>query len=126
MQAFNQLPEAAALAAANKRVSNILAKVEGSIADTVNTDLLQEPAEVALAAQLVEQQEKVAPLFAKADYEGGLKSLARLQSSVDAFFDQVMVNADDEALRRNRQSLLKQLQGLFLEVADISLLVVGK
>ncbi|CAA0110835.1 glycine--tRNA ligase subunit beta [Zhongshania aliphaticivorans] len=126
VQAFNQLPEAAALAAANKRVSNILAKVEGSIADTVNTDLLQEPAEVALAAQLVEQQEKVAPLFAKADYEGGLKSLARLQSSVDAFFDQVMVNADDEALRRNRQSLLKQLQGLFLEVADISLLVVGK
>ena len=126
VQAFNQLPEAAALAAANKRVSNILAKVEGSIADTVNTELLQEPAEVALAAQLLEQQEKVAPLFAKADYEGGLKSLASLQSSVDAFFDQVMVNADDEALRRNRQSLLKQLQGLFLEVADISQLVVGK
>lgn len=126
VQAFNQLPEAAALAAANKRVSNILAKVEDEIADTVNSALLHEPAEAALAAQLVEQQAKVAPLFAVADYEGGLKSLAALQPAVDAFFDQVMVNADDSALRRNRQSLLKQLQGLFLEVADISLLVVGK
>ncbi|MBQ0759561.1 MAG: glycine--tRNA ligase subunit beta [Zhongshania sp.] len=126
VQAFNQLPEAAALAAANKRVSNILAKVEDEIADTVNSALLHEAAEAALAAQLVEQQAKVAPLFAVADYEGGLKSLAALQPAVDAFFDQVMVNADDSALRRNRQSLLKQLQGLFLEVADISLLVVGK
>ena len=123
---FNQLPEAAALAAANKRVSNILAKADGEIADTINSDLLVEAAESTLAAQLLLQQNKVLPLFAAGDYEGGLKSLASLQTSVDAFFDQVMVNADDDGLRKNRLALLKQLQGLFLEVADISLLVVGK
>lgn len=126
VQAFNQLPEAAALAAANKRVSNILAKITDEIADAVNYKLLQEPAETALAKQLALQRTAVTPLFAVADYEGGLKSLAALQPAVDAFFEHVMVNADDDALRRNRQSLLKQLQGLFLEVADISLLVVGK
>ncbi|WP_295873346.1 glycine--tRNA ligase subunit beta [uncultured Zhongshania sp.] len=123
---FNQLPEAAALAAANKRVSNILAKADGEIADTINSDLLVEAAESTLAEQLLLQQNKVLPLFAAGDYEGGLKSLASLQTSVDAFFDQVMVNADDDGLRKNRLALLKQLQGLFLEVADISLLVVGK
>lgn len=126
VQAFNQLPEAAALAAANKRVSNILAKIEEQIADEVNSCLLQEPAEITLAQQLSLQKTKIAPLFAVADYEGGLKSLASLQTAVDDFFDQVMVNSEDDALRRNRLSLLKQLQSLFLEVADISLLVVSK
>jgi len=126
VQAFCQLPEAAALAAANKRVTNILAKVDGGIADQIDTNLLVEAAEQTLAKQLNEQQVIVAPLFAAARYEEGLKSLAGLQAAVDGFFDTVMVNADDLALRSNRQALLKQLQGLFLEVADISQLVSAK
>ncbi|WP_269618996.1 glycine--tRNA ligase subunit beta [Zhongshania sp. BJYM1] len=126
VQTFNKLPEAGALAAANKRVSNILAKVDEQIVAEINSDLLQEAAEVTLAQQLSLQKEKVEPLFAVADYEGGLKSLAALQTAVDDFFDQVMVNSEDDALRKNRLSLLKQLQSLFLEVADISLLVVSK
>ncbi|CAA0104464.1 Glycine--tRNA ligase beta subunit [Zhongshania aliphaticivorans] len=126
VQAFNQMPEASALASANKRVSNILAKVNAPISQTVDPALLQEPAEIALAEQLTLQKTKVSPLFAVADYEGGLKALAALQPTVDAFFEHVMVNADEAALRSNRQALLKQLQDLFLQVADISLLVVGK
>jgi glycyl-tRNA synthetase beta chain len=126
VQAFTFLPEAAALAAANKRVSNILAKVEGVISDQIDSTLLCEEAEIQLATNLQDQKTIVAPLFAEARYEEGLKSLACLQQSVDAFFDTVMVNVDDSALRDNRLALLKQLQGLFLDVADISLLVPAK
>lgn len=119
---FRKLDAAAALAAANKRVGNILAKFEGEIPSQVNTDLLQDDAEKVLAHQLSELSERVAPLFAKADYQSALSELARLQESVDNFFDEVMVMADDEALRLNRLSLLNQLRNLFLRVADISLL----
>ncbi len=126
VQAFTKLPEAAALAAANKRVSNILAKAEGTIPASVNSTLLIEAAEQTLAQQLNAQQAIVTPMFAAARFEEGLKSLAGLQSVVDDFFDTVMVNADDPALRDNRLALLTQLQGLFLEVADISQLVAAK
>lgn len=127
VNAFRALPEAEALAAANKRVSNILAKAEVPTAQTsVNTSLLQEPAEQALAAQLAAKAEEVAPLFAANDYTGTLAALASLRAPVDDFFDNVMVMADDEALRNNRIALLSQLRQLFLQVADISLLAPSK
>lgn len=119
---FRKLEASSALAAANKRVGNILAKFEGEIPSQVNAALLQDDAEKALAHQLSELSERVAPLFAKADYNSALSELATLRESVDNFFDQVMVMADDEALRLNRLSLLNQLRNLFLQIADISLL----
>ncbi len=126
VNAFRQLPEAEALAAANKRVSNILAKAEEAIPDTVNGDLLQESAEQQLAQKLQEKAAEVAPLFAANDYTATLAALASLREPVDAFFDQVMVMADDSALRNNRLALLNQLRNLFLQVADISLLAASK
>lgn len=126
VQAFSQLSEASALAAANKRVSNILAKAESAPAPSVDTALLQEAAEVALHEALSACSSKALDLFADGDYTAGLQSLAVLQAPVDRFFDEVMVNADDKALKNNRLSLLMQLQALFLEVADISLLVPAK
>ena len=119
---FRKLEASSALAAANKRVGNILAKFEGDIPAQVNPVLLQDDAEKALAAQLSELSERLAPLFANADYNSALSELATLRESVDNFFDQVMVMADDEALRLNRLSLLNQLRNLFLQIADISLL----
>lgn len=119
---FYKLAEAEALAAANKRVSNILAKQADKPADTVHDALLTEPAEKALAAALSKKQEQVAPLFAQQAYTEGLEALADLRSQVDEFFDDVMVMAEDQALRNNRLALLAQLRALFLEVADISLL----
>ena len=125
---FTQLPEAASLAAANKRVSNILNKSAADVAvsSTVDTALLQEAAEKTLAAALAEKQQQVAPLFAQRDYSGTLSALASLREPVDAFFDGVMVMADDAALRNNRLALLAQLRALFLQVADISQLVPDK
>jgi len=123
---FNQLPEAQALAAANKRVSNILAKQGGAITGVLNNGLLQEAAEQALAQQVSVKAETVAPLFAQGQYTEALEKLADLREAVDAFFDNVMVMAEDEALRNNRLALLSQLRALFLEVADISLLVPAK
>jgi glycyl-tRNA synthetase beta chain len=123
---FRQLPEADALAAANKRVANILAKVDGSIADTVNNALLEADAEKQLASVIAEKQQTVAPLFAARNYKAALSELAALRESVDQFFDQVMVMADDEALKNNRLALLQQLRGLFFEVADISYLAATK
>ncbi|GAB1262657.1 glycine--tRNA ligase subunit beta [Aurantivibrio plasticivorans] len=120
--AFNQLPEAEALAAANKRVSNIIAKYEGDIPASVDSGLLSEAAEKTLTDLVASQQIAVAPLFAQGDYTQGLSQLASLREAVDAFFDNVMVMADDEAVKKNRLALLTQLRGLFLEVADISLL----
>lgn len=120
--AFRQLPAAESLAAANKRISNILRKVEGAIPEAVNADLLQEDAEKALAAAIAVQQEKVTPLFATGDYEAALLSLAELREPVDQFFDDVMVMADDEALKNNRLALLNHLRSLFLRVADLSVL----
>ncbi|MDP4537161.1 glycine--tRNA ligase subunit beta [Alkalimonas collagenimarina] len=116
---FRNLDAAAALAAANKRVANILAKVDGAIADSVKSELLTEVAEQALyqAIQAEQQYQATAP-----SYTESLAHLAAMRDVIDSFFDQVMVNADDIAVRQNRQALLKQLRALFLQVADISLL----
>ena len=125
--AFSQLPEAQALAAANKRVSNILSKLEQPIEHTkINTELLTDNAEKQLAKLVTEKQQALKPLFAEANYQGALENLAELRESVDSFFDDVMVMVDDEAVKQNRLQLLKQLRDLFLEVADISLLVPAK
>ncbi|MGH1439862.1 MAG: glycine--tRNA ligase subunit beta [Cellvibrionaceae bacterium] len=123
---FRQLAEADALAAANKRVANILAKVDGVIADTVDDDLLQEDAEKALAAAIESKQKDVQPLFHQRDYKEALTSLATLREVVDTFFDDVMVMSDDEKLKNNRLALLQQLRALFFEVADISYLAATK
>ncbi|HET8802089.1 MAG TPA: glycine--tRNA ligase subunit beta [Marinobacter sp.] len=123
VEAFRQLPEAQALAGANKRVSNILTKQGGDrIGDTVDPSLLQDNAEKALAEQVDQQAEQVLPLFENGDYASALSSLASLRAPVDNFFDEVMVMADDEAVRNNRLALLNRLRNLFLRVADISLL----
>ena len=120
--AFRQLSAAESLAAANKRISNILKKVDGELPETVKADLLQLPAEQALAQAVQAQQDKVLPLFASGDYEAALLSLAELREPVDQFFDDVMVMADDVALKNNRLALLNSLRGLFLRVADLSVL----
>ncbi|WP_419812411.1 glycine--tRNA ligase subunit beta [Bacterioplanoides sp.] len=126
VNSFSAMEEAQALAAANKRVSNILAKNGGeSVVADVNEALLSEEAEKVLAAQVAEKQTEVQPLLADAKYKEALASLAGLRDAVDAFFDNVMVMADDEAVKNNRLALLKQLQGLFIAIADISLLQQG-
>lgn len=120
---FCRLEEAAALSAANKRVSNILSKQETEVSDTsINKSLLSEAAEIELSAQLEAQAAKVVPLFDAGQYGEALASLAALHQPVDQFFDDVMVMVDDEAIKNNRLALLNQLRGLFLRVADISLL----
>lgn len=123
---FSQLPEAQALAAANKRVSNILAKQSGELNTSLDSALLQEAAEQTLAEQVARKAQVVTPLFAAGNYTEALENLAGLRDAVDNFFDNVMVMADDEALRNNRLALLAQLRGLFFEVADISLLAPAK
>ena len=119
---FRTLEQALALAAANKRVSNILAKVEGDIPANIDASLLTENAEKALAEKLKELQPKLAPLFASANYQEALALLADLRESVDTFFEDVMVMVDDEALKNNRLALLSSLRDQFLHAADISLL----
>ncbi|PJG85630.1 glycine--tRNA ligase subunit beta [Conservatibacter flavescens] len=118
---FRTLEAAEALAAANKRVSNILAKAEGEIG-AINLTACVEPAEKALAEAVLALDKAVQPLFAQGDYQTALDKLASLRQPVDNFFDNVMVNADDPALKANRLAILNHLQGLFLQVADISLL----
>jgi len=123
VEAFRQLPEAQALAAANKRVSNILTKQGGgAIGEVVDNGLLQDAAEKTLAEQVAAQADKVVPLFEQGDYGAALSSLASLRTPVDRFFDEVMVMAHDDAVRNNRLALLNRLRNLFLRVADISLL----
>ncbi|MEX0603372.1 MAG: glycine--tRNA ligase subunit beta [Marinobacter sp.] len=123
VEAFRQMPESQALAAANKRVSNILTKQGGDqVINTVNPGLLQDDAEKALADMVEQQASRVLPLFEQGDYGAALASLATLRQPVDRFFEDVMVMADDEAVRNNRLALLTQLRNLFLRVADISLL----
>ncbi|PLW70875.1 glycine--tRNA ligase subunit beta [Pseudohalioglobus lutimaris] len=127
VHAFSQLPEAASLAAANKRVSNILGKLDAEHEfGEVNTNLLQEAAEKDLAEKLEQLSGIAQGHLEKSEYREALASLAGLREPVDRFFDDVMVNAEDTALRNNRLNLLKQLRDQFLNVADISLLVVGK
>ena len=126
VQAFSQLPQAASLAAANKRVSNILSKQQHSGEASVNRSLLQESAEQSLADAVDSLTAEVEPLLKQRNYTEALTRLAKLQEPVDQFFDDVMVMCDDDALRQNRLSLLLKLRNLFLEVADISLLVPAK
>ena len=120
VQAFAQLPEAAPLAAANKRVGNILKKSEGAAPAELNGALLKEPAERALSEALVAVELKARPAFGARDYTGSLRALAALKAPVDAFFDEVMVNAEDPALRANRLALLAQLHAAMNRVADLS------
>ena len=118
---FRTLDSAEALAAANKRVSNILAKADAAIGE-INLTACVEPAEKALAEAVLALRTEVQPLITKGDYTAVLDKLANLRAPVDSFFDNVMVNAEDPALRQNRLAILNTLQGLFLQVADISLL----
>ena len=118
--AFRQLAEAESLAAANKRIGNILKKTEEPIPDAVDPSLLQDEAERNLHAQIDTMAQTVAPLFAARDYEAALKQLAGLREVVDIFFDKVMVMAEDASIRTNRLALLSRLRNLFLEVADLS------
>jgi glycyl-tRNA synthetase beta chain len=118
---FRTLDSAEALAAANKRVSNILAKADVAIGE-INLNACVEPAEKALAEAVLALRTEVQPLIAKGDYTAVLDKLANLRAPVDSFFDNVMVNAEDPALRQNRLAILNTLQGLFLQVADISVL----
>ncbi len=120
VRAFAALPESAALAAANKRVSNILKKIEDSIDAWVDAALLKEPAEVALYAALVDVVPQADAAFDTGDFSESLQALAALRAPVDAFFDGVMVNADDPALRTNRLGLLAKLHAAMNKVADIS------
>lgn len=118
---FRTLDSAEALAAANKRVSNILAKADAAIGE-INLTACVEPAEKALAEAVLALRTEVQPLIAQGDYTTVLDKLANLRVPVDSFFDNVMVNAEDPALRQNRLAILNTLQGLFLQVADISVL----
>ena len=118
---FRTLDSAEALAAANKRVANILAKAEGDIG-AVDVALCIEPAEQVLAQSVLSLAKEVQPLIAQGEYTAVLDKLAGLRQPVDNFFDNVMVNAEDAKLRQNRLAILNTLQGLFLQIADISLL----
>ncbi|MBI1423954.1 MAG: glycine--tRNA ligase subunit beta [Gammaproteobacteria bacterium] len=120
VNAFRQLVEAESLSAANKRISNILKKTDEAIPATVDEGLLESTAEKALAKQVQELSEQVAPLIADRNYTEILHQLAALRSNVDSFFDDVMVMVDNQALRQNRLALLSRLRNLFLQVADIS------
>ncbi|HHN8407578.1 TPA: glycine--tRNA ligase subunit beta [Morganella morganii] len=119
---FRTLEEAAALAAANKRVSNILSKSDDALNDTVLASLMNAPEEIRLAAYVTDLKSQLAPLYAEGKYQEALTELASLRESVDAFFDSVMVMDKDDNIRRNRLTLLNELRNLFLGVADISLL----
>ena len=120
VRGFAALPEAASLAAANKRVANILKKAETAVAPSVNAALLNDPAEAALAHALHEIAPRADAAFERGDYTASLRALAALKAPVDAFFDSVMVNAEDPALRANRLGLLAQLHNAMNRVADLS------
>ena len=120
VRTFSSLTEAESLAAANKRVGNILKKVEGEVKAEVNANLLTEPAEIALNEALSKVKPEADKLFESGDYTASLKSLAALKAPVDAFFDNVMVNADDPALKANRLGLLATLHQTMNRVADLS------
>ena len=124
---FSNLPEAVALAAANKRVFNILAKqAADTIPAAIDSNLLVDAAEQQLAKSITKLSSTIAPLLEQRYYAGVLKNLALLREPVDKFFDDVMVMVDDPAIRDNRLALLHSLRSLFLNVADISQLVVTK
>ena len=118
VQNFRSLAEAESLAAANKRINNILRKSDNKPAERIGK--LVEPAEIALLASAEEAEQDVAPLLAAKDYQTALNHLAGLRAEVDSFFDDVMVMCDDLDLRANRLALLTKLSKLFLQIADIS------
>jgi glycyl-tRNA synthetase beta chain len=124
VRSFAALPEAPALASANKRVGNILKKAEGETPGAVVEQLLRESAEKALAEALRSVSPVADAAFARGDYAASLQALAALKAPVDSFFDAVMVNADDPALRRNRLALLTALQQAMNRVADLGRLAV--
>nr|WP_086941169.1 glycine--tRNA ligase subunit beta [Thaumasiovibrio occultus] len=119
---FRSLDAAESLAAANKRVGNILAKFEGELNPAIDASLLVEDAEKALATNVTDVVAKLDSVFAQGDYQQALTELSTLRESVDAFFDGVMVMADDEALKVNRLTMLNTLREQFLKIADISVL----
>ncbi|GFO71886.1 glycyl-tRNA synthetase beta chain [Bathymodiolus japonicus methanotrophic gill symbiont] len=118
VQNFRTLPEAESLAAANKRIANILKKTDNQAAETIGQ--LIEAAEITLFASAQQAEKDVAPLLAASDYQAALNRLAGLREDVDRFFDDVMVMCDDPDLRANRLALLTKLSTLFLQIADIS------
>ena len=120
VSAFRRLPEAESLAAANKRIRNILRKTEDSYPEHPEASLLAETPEVELARQIADLSTQVKPLFESGRYAEALTRLASLRAVVDRFFEEVMVMCDEEALRRNRLALLASLGNLFLQVADLS------
>jgi glycyl-tRNA synthetase beta chain len=120
LQAFRALPQAEALAAANKRIRNILKQAGGAPATVVDPALLREPAEQQLAREVEALRAQVEALLSAGNYAAALQALASLRPAVDAFFDKVMVMAEDTALRHNRLALLAGLSNLFLGAADIS------
>jgi glycyl-tRNA synthetase beta chain len=120
LQEFLKLSDALSLAAANKRIGNILKKSGQESFGIVSSELLRDPAEQVLHEQVIAMTKVTDPLFATRDYTQMLSKLAGLRAAVDAFFDGVMVMADDAKLRDNRLALLAQLRGLFLRVADLS------
>lgn len=126
VNSFSQLPEAAALAAANKRVSNILARADIEVPSQADQDMLSADAEKTLFNQVTQVTEQIRPLLNERDYAKAMQAMAVLQPSVDAFFDGVMVNVEEQDIRRNRLALLAELRSLFLYIADISLLVPEK
>ena len=117
---FNGLAEAESLAAANKRIQNILKQNKSEKIADIDATLLNEPTEKLLASALTEIEKSVQPLLVKHDYAGTLTKLAALRDPIDNFFDEVMVMCDDEALKLNRLALLNQINTLFLSSADIS------
>lgn len=122
VQAFRTLPEAEALAAANKRVSNLLSKFDAKLPETVEPRYFDNATEFSLYSALQQAEQAVQPLAAARQYREALERLAHLRAPVDAFFEAVLVNADDASVRANRYALLARLRGLFLGVADISAL----
>ncbi|MFQ3244151.1 MAG: glycyl-tRNA synthetase beta chain [Chitinophagales bacterium] len=122
VSAFSHVAEAADLAAANKRISNILKKQDGEVSSEVNESALSEAAERELYAAIQGIEADCVTLFDNGEYQQGLEKLASLRTPVDNFFEQVMVMSDDPAEKNNRLALLKRMQSLFLRVADIALL----
>lgn len=119
---FKTLPEASSLAAANKRVANILSKCDFAIPDAIDQNILKEPSEIELSQKLTTLETVLAPYFKEENYQQILIELAQLKTPVDHFFENVMVMVNDEQIKLNRLAILKRLQSLFLKVADISLL----
>jgi glycyl-tRNA synthetase beta chain len=117
---FLALPDAQSLAAANKRIANILRKATEPVGDRVDADRLVDPAEQILAEQVDAIARLVEPRYAAREYTEALQSLAALRKATDDFFDSVMVMTDDAGLRANRLALLKRMQGLFMHAADLS------